>query len=301
MRSRSPSNRHKRNKIYTEEKYKKIIISEKEKEKPQVQNYIEKINVILQPEQQQLLRHLRHNDSLLIISTLHYDKFNDLFHLCESFLNDNNENNITYISSDDNITCFENEIHKFTDNIHQYKFYSNNINDLDIICNENTLFIIDELTCRNIMSPKFSKLFECSVKSNKRIVITSSPFINTMLDFVPIINLLYGKIYVQISSDKYLYNISESINSLNTVKTLLNSNVFIRDTLNKNLPTILDDKIINTCVSSDFINRYNKLVLESELKNYLEDVFYYPEKYEKQYKKILLKNNICFLFHHLIL
>lgn len=74
----------------------------------------------------------------------------------------------------------------------------------DILCNKNTMLILDEIhNARNFYSKglnsgktesqRYNSIMALSKKAGKRILMTATPFINSVKDFAPIINFLYAK------------------------------------------------------------------------------------------------------------
>jgi len=65
-----------------------------------------------------------------------------------------------------------------------------------VICG-NTILIIDE--AHNLRNPKgltYKSAIDCAHKAGKVLLLTATPFINNMMDFIPLINLLHKKIVV---------------------------------------------------------------------------------------------------------
>ena len=78
----------------------------------------------------------------------------------------------------------------------------------EILFVKNNMLIVDEvhnLRNLNLKSEKQGKrskaVLKCATKAQKRLLLTATPFVNDLTDFIPIVNYLYGKIMIQTKGD----------------------------------------------------------------------------------------------------
>ena len=72
--------------------------------------------------------------------------------------------------------------------------YKNSESEVDKCKCKDTLFIIDEVhTLKNFKGQKFSAAMECAMYADKVMLLTATPYVNSVCDFISIINLLNRK------------------------------------------------------------------------------------------------------------
>ena len=85
---------------------------------------------------------------------------------------------------------FNEEVKNSTD-FEEYKKRANEINFKDSYDCRNTMVIIDEAHNLRNMGSRYDAIFKCVAQSKKLLLLTATPFVNGLHDFVPLINLLY--------------------------------------------------------------------------------------------------------------
>lgn len=84
-----------------------------------------------------------------------------------------------------------NEEVKNTSEFEKYKKEANEINIRDLYDCNNTMVIIDEAHNMRNMGTQYDAIFKCVIQAKKLLLLTATPFVNNLHDFVPIINMLY--------------------------------------------------------------------------------------------------------------
>ncbi len=84
-----------------------------------------------------------------------------------------------------------NEEVKNSNDFEDYKQRANEINFKNQYDCRNTMVIIDEAHNLRNMGAGYDAVFKCVAQSKKLLLLTATPFVNSLHDFVPIINLLY--------------------------------------------------------------------------------------------------------------
>lgn len=75
--------------------------------------------------------------------------------------------------------------------------YKNSDSEFDKCECKNTLFIIDEVhTLKNYTGQRFNAAMECAMYSDKVMLLTATPYVNSVCDFISIINLLNRKFVI---------------------------------------------------------------------------------------------------------
>lgn len=101
-----------------------------------------------------------------------------------------------------NVDSSKYQVINFDNFMNKYKKSEKKINKCDC---ENTLFIIDEVhTLKNYEGQKFSAAMECAKYSDKVLLLTATPYINSACDFISIIDLLHQKYVVGPSTRRKL-------------------------------------------------------------------------------------------------
>jgi len=177
---------------------------------------IERSKLKLRPHQERVINQLLENkiDGIMLVHPTGTGKTLTAVTASQCFLDSFPNSKVLFVGPTSLLTNFEKELENYGVNdfskyrIYSYQKFSQMEEETrELLCKDNML-IIDEvhnLRTLKLSSPKYGKrskkVFKCSKFAKKRLLLTATPFINDLTDFIPIINYIYGKTMVQKKSD----------------------------------------------------------------------------------------------------
>ena len=158
---------------------------------------------------------------------------------------------------------------------------------------KNKFLIVDE--AHNIRNPKSLKsiaLVNAALQADKRLLLTATPFVNSMTDFIPLINMIYGKMIVGTKSQFYSKVVDEWLGkevneeSLATFRYLLQDKVDMVDCKNKeDFPERIDN-YVDVPMTEDYYDKYVKLVTGEGI---YDIIFSEPKRFYHGYRRAVNK------------
>jgi superfamily II DNA or RNA helicase len=220
----------------------------------------------------------------------------------QCYLDKNPGNKVVFVGPTSLLANFKKEIKAYSDEVDMsnYDFYSFTTfynrdkagNPVDLT---DCLLIIDEVhNLRNPNSVKSKVIVESSFKADKCLLLTATPFVNNLGDFIPLINIIYGKIVVGTKEDydRGLVNEYISTGSLEFEDSLAIIKYYLRDKVDvfykrdsKDFPRRTDHKI-EIEMSRDYYDKYASIVGGLETFGIL---FSNPEKFYNGYRRAVNK------------
>jgi superfamily II DNA or RNA helicase len=166
-----------------------------------VGNCIERSKLPLKQWQIEVVEFMENNDSLLVVHETGCGKTLTAIAVSQCYLDKNPKRNVIFVGPASLTSNFKKEMKAYgVKNSDKYTFYSfekflsEEKKQKPVDC-KNTLLIIDEAhNLRNHLSGKGISVFNCSLKSDKKLLLTATPFVNNVRDFTNIINILHGDI-----------------------------------------------------------------------------------------------------------
>jgi len=263
-------------------------------DEPSSGNCIERSKIILRPVQQRIIKYMDNNDSMLVIHGVGIGKTLTSIGASECFLDKDNDNHVVIVCPAGLITNYKVDMMKYgvkRDHAIRYTFYSYEKflnmkkSNKPVPCDENTFLIIDEVhNLRNIDSSRYNAVLECAMKSKKRLLLTATPFVNFLTDFISLINLLYGKILVN-TVDGYIDNIEKNPTENNMMKLYeyLDGKIDIKDSSkDPNFPSQKDEIYVKIPMSNEYYSRYENLIEGQEIDDF---IFNNPSKFFHAHRK----------------
>ncbi len=140
------------------------------------------------------------------------------------------------------------------------------------------MIIIDEIHNMRNMKSRYDSIYECVLACDKLILLTATPFFNTLRDFIPIINLLYRNDRILDIYRKYII-VDNYTRSLNNIAYMLRGKVsYINDKTSAYYPKVNLYKIELT-MTRDFYNKYVKIIkIDKQFGKY-------PERFYNGYRQ----------------
>lgn len=159
---------------------------------------ITRSNIPLRSHQIKVVEYMNRHKSLLVVHLTGTGKTLTALTASQCYIDNFPKNKVIVVSPASLIKNFEKEMKKYgsvlSDN---YKFYSFEgfIKENKDIC-KNSMIIIDEAHNIRSMRKRYDEIFNCVRKCDKLLLLTATPYVNSLLDFKPLINLLYRDEYV---------------------------------------------------------------------------------------------------------
>ena len=272
---------------------KKVTRSRKKSVKRYKKNCIKRSQIPLRSFQEKAVNFLmkKNNDGLLLVHGTGSGKTLTAVAAGECFLDKNPRGKVVLVAPAGLLTNFKKNLEDYGNiiNIDAYHLYSfNKFMNLfkahDPVKCKNTLFIIDEAhNYRNYIKTKteYSKRFEsamhCAMSADKRLLLTATPFVNKLSDFIPLINFLYGeKIvgrYSEYKAKKTEYYLSNMLSdeSIDIFKKLMKGKIdFVEIGKDKNFPQV-KQHFVNVPMTKEYQKKYDMLIGGAELDWVFED------------------------------
>ena len=257
---------------------------------------VERSNLPLKAHQKKVVRFMRDNRGLLVVHGTGTGKTLTAVTISQCYLDDNPTHKVVFIGPASLETNFKKELDNYgvttLDIARHYKFYSfekflgitkrRNLNKvvddkdrskmgwpLNPINLKNSLLIIDEAhNSRNPMTATARAIEESSFTADKVLLLTATPFVNSMWDYIPLINMIYGKYIVGTNKEfrdglvfDYLSKSRDpSKEDLHTFKSLLHDKVDVVNKREKKDFPERKDHMIYVKMTPAYLEAYTKLM-----------------------------------------
>ena len=263
----------------------------KEKKAKDKRECVQRSKLKLRPHQEKIVKYMRTHDGLLVVHGTGTGKTLTAVTISQCYLDDYPKRKVVFVGPASLLTNFRKELRKYgvspIDIITKYKFYSfdkflnvtkgrslNNIGKrtkinwpLNPIPLNNKLLIVDEAhNMRNPRSSKSRALVKASFSADKRILLTATPFVNNMMDFVPLINMVYGAYVVGTKGEFNSEAVPDYLSPKTTEESLDSLGYLLRDKVDvvntrdpKNFPT-REDVVVKVPMTNAYYHRFVKLM-----------------------------------------
>jgi SNF2 family DNA or RNA helicase len=151
--------------------------------------------------QKRVVKFMNRHQGLLVVHGTGTGKTLTAVTASQCYLDKHPRGHVVFIGPASLTSNFKKELNKYGEEDHsKYDFYSfdtfynaekNRRGSVDL---SNALLIIDEAhNLRNPTGKKSEKIVEATFRARKRLLLTATPFVNNMMDFIPLINMVYGR------------------------------------------------------------------------------------------------------------
>ena len=304
---RDPLTNRCRNKEGAKKNNRKIVIKStpKREEKPRwvytkknKKDCIKRSKLPLRDLQIKVVQYMDTHDGLLVMHGTGAGKTLTAITVSQCYLDKNPKNKVVFVGPASLASNFRKELKRYGLKDHKkYEFYS-----FDKFYNEdkanrpvnlkNKMLIVDE--AHNLRNPKSGKSMavqDASFKADKRLILSATPFVNNLQDFIPLINMIYGKKVVGIHTD-YYKNCEEFLGKKINDENLATLRYLMRDKLDLYMekdPNDYPERIdhtVNVPMTQEYYKRYVKLV---KGENILDIIFGHPERFYNGYRRAVNK------------
>lgn len=171
-----------------------------------------------------------------------------------------------------------NENVKNSSSYDHYKDIANKYNIKNLYDCKNTMVIIDEAHNMRNMGSRYDAIFKCVIQSKKLLLLTATPFVNRVHDFVPIINMLYRDENILKKSKK---TIPQKITSedkyfkaLESIYDMLRGKItYLNDKNPEFFPSLKMHKK-EIIMTADYFKKYDKALIADRQFGDAPEVFY---------------------------
>ena len=246
--------------------------------------------------QVKVVQYMQDHDSLLVMHGTGTGKTLTAITTSQCYLDGNPGHKVVFVGPASLISNFQKELVRYgLDDTTDYLFYSFDkfYKDIKRINLTNTMLIVDEVhNLRNPKSKKSQAVVNASFKADKRLLLSATPFVNNMMDFIPLINMLYGRHIVGTRMEFANGEVQEWLGKKATDENLATLRYLMRDkidvvTLNKdaNFPERIEH-IRKVPMTNEYYKRYIRILSGEDIYDIL---FTDPEVFYNGYRRAVNK------------
>ena len=255
---------------------------------------IERSRLKLRPHQEKIINYLLQDktDGILLVHPTGTGKTLTAVTASQCFLDAYPESRVIFVGPSSLITNFRKELENYgVNDFSKYRLYSYQKflqleeETREMLCKKNML-IVDEvhnLRTLKLTSPKAGKrskaVFTCSRFASKRLLLTATPFVNDLTDFIPIINFIYGKKMISKKSDAS--NLKKLVPYLKGKIDYID----IPEESKKDYPDF-EEHYIRIKMKKDYEDDYCRVIKGLEIKG---DIFQKPEAFYNAHRRAVNK------------
>jgi superfamily II DNA or RNA helicase len=244
-----------------------------ERVKKIAKNCVKRSKLPLRDLQLKVVEYMEENDGLIVVHGTGCGKTLTAITTTQCYLDKYPGRGVVFVGPASLITNFKKEMRAYgVENSDKYDFYSYDRFMLEDkggrpIPLKNKFLIVDEAhNLSNPLGKKSKAIVKASLKADKRLLLTATPFVNAITDFIPLINMAYGKMIVgtrkqfyQNETDEWL---GKEVNdeNLTTFRYLLQDKVDMVDCRDPKYFPERIDHYVDVPMKADYYKRYARLV-----------------------------------------
>ena len=260
---------------------------------------IKRSKLSLRDLQIKVVQYMDEHNGLLVVHGTGCGKTLTAVTTTQCYLDKYPERGVVFVGPASLISNFQKEMKSYgIENDERYEFYSYDkfMSEYKAgrpISLKNKFLVVDE--AHNLRNPKSKKteiIVKASIKSDKRLLLTATPFVNSLTDFIPLINMIYGKMKVGTRKQFYEGKVEEwlgkKINdeNLRKFRNLLEDKVDVEDCKNpEDFPERIDH-VIEVPMTLEYYKRYARLVRGE---NVFDILFAKPSMFYNGYRRAVNK------------
>ena len=264
----------------------------------EVEDCIKRSKLPLRDEQIKVIHYMDGHDGLLVMHSTGTGKTLTAITASQCYIDKNPHSKVVFIGPASLTDNFRKEMVNYGLSIadmSKYEMYSFDKFYLDIKNGNpttnltNKMLIIDEAhNLRNPSSVKSQAIVDASALASKRILLTATPFVNNLIDFVPLINIIYGRKIVG-TQQQFLEGITpEYLSKKTTDENLTTLRYLLKDKIDvlslpktRDYPERVEIKQF-VPMSMEYYEAYNRLISGEQV---LGMIFTNPDKFYHAYRR----------------
>jgi superfamily II DNA or RNA helicase len=240
-----------------------------------VSDCVTRSKLTLQDLQIKVVEYMEDNDALIVVHGTGCGKTLTAITCTQCYLDKYPDKGVVFVGPASLVSNFKKEMKTYgVKNRKKYDFYSfdgflNTYKTGNPISFKDKFLVIDEVhNMRNPESAKSIKLVRASFEADKRLLLTATPFVNSMKDFIPLINIVYGKFIVGTAKQGRDQILGKHIDlsNITTFRSLLRNKVDVVECKEnpQYYPTRIDHRV-DIQMSDAYYKRYSDLVNGEDL------------------------------------
>ena len=263
----------------------------------EVGDCIKRSKLPLRDAQMKVIQYMNEQDGLLVMHSTGTGKTLTAITASQCYLDKNPGSKVVFVGPSSLLDNFRKEMGNYglsISSMENYEMYSFDKFYQDVKAGKppdltNKMLIVDEAhNLRNPSSVKSQAIVEASTVASKRMLLTATPFVNSLIDFIPLINIIYGRKIVGSQLEfnegyvqEYLTN-KTSEDNLATLKYLLRDKIDILSLpKSSDYPERIDVKKF-VPMSLEYYDAYNRIITGEQV---LGMVFTNPDKFYNAYRR----------------
>jgi superfamily II DNA or RNA helicase len=250
--------------------------------------------------QMKVVEFMENNDSLLVVHATGLGKTLTAVTCSQCYLDKNPKSGVVFVGPPSTCSNFEKSMQetygvKNSDKYEIYtlnKFWSEHVNGRPIALRNKFLIVDEAHNVRNVDGAMASILINAAFRATKRLLLTATPFVNSVVDLIPLINMVHGKKIVGLKKDYDAFQAEQWITrdisdeNLEKIALLLRDKIDIVDYKDpENYPERFDH-YIDIPMSEKYYKIYQTLIGREE---FLGIQFKSPERFYNGYRRAVNK------------
>ena len=265
-----------------------------------IDSCIKRSKLPLRELQVKVVQYMDTHDSILVMHGTGTGKTLTAITTSQCYLDKYPDRKVVFVGPASLVSNFQKELTRYgLKSASKYEFYSfdkfmiENKADRPIDL-KNKMLIVDE--AHNIRNPKSIKsiaIVQAARQADKRMLLTATPFVNNLEDFIPLINILYGRDIIGTRTQFYDGDVNEWVtkkttpHNLSTIKYLMKDKVavVIIKGDNPDFPERIEH-VMNVPMTDDYYQRYSRIIQGENIYGIL---FSNPDKFYNGYRRAVNK------------
>jgi len=250
--------------------------------------------------QLKVVEFMENNDGLLVVHATGLGKTLTAVTCSQCFLDNNPGSGVVFVGPPSTCSNFEKSMEETygVKNKNKYeiytlnKFWSEHVEGRPISLRNKFLIVDEAHNVRNVEGVMASILINASFKAAKRLLLTATPFVNSVLDLIPLINMVHGRKVVGLKKDFDALQAEHWITHDITDKNLEKIALLLRDKIDivdykdpENYPERIDH-YEDIPMSDNYYRKYQSLISREEI---LGIQFKSPERFYNGYRRAVNK------------
>ena len=250
--------------------------------------------------QMKVVEFMENNDSLLVVHATGLGKTLTAVTCSQCYLDKNPMSGVVFVGPPSTCSNFEKSMDETygVKNKNKYeiytlnKFWSEHVNGRPISLRNKFLIVDEAHNVRNVDGAMASILINAAFRAAKRLLLTATPFVNSILDLIPLINMVHGKKIVGLKKDYDAFQAEQWITRDISDENLQKISLLLRDKIDivdykdpENYPERFDH-YVDIPMSENYYKIYQSLIGKEE---FLGIQFKSPERFYNGYRRAVNK------------